>query len=192
MARPVGKLRAAGFERVGPENRRRYRNVRTGEEVSYRRAFREARGESLERAVRNPGKFADELRLAERVRFLAKQGLLSEAGLATKRQERELAGKSLRQLTKGHYGLPPRDEEGKFKAKARRPETRSLYAKLVLDRLNERPKVTPRPGEKGEDVEARYRKERERIDSSTGDKANLLIALGYRDPAADYDVGETP
>ncbi|MCI4320522.1 MAG: hypothetical protein L3K23_10425 [Thermoplasmata archaeon] len=187
MARAKGRLAAAGFERVGPENLRHYRNVRTGEEVSYRRAFREARGQSLESAVRIHGKFTSELRLAERTRFLAREGLLVEAGVASRKDEREIARSTLRQLTKGHY-------QTTVQRSGKKPERTTAYARVVLSRLEERPTVPTKvpPGTRGEDVEAAIEAERKRINSPTGDKANLLIALGFRDADADYDVGETP
>lgn len=179
-----GRLAAAGYERVGPERLRHYR-APDGREVSYRQAFVEARGESLESAVKQPGKFRDELRTAERVRFLAREGLLSETTAVTRRDERTIAKATLRELTKGHYS----SAATKAGLKGETPETTpagKVYGRAILDTLHAEPTV--KAGMSEADIEA----EVERINSPTGDKANLLVALNYREPSADYDVGDTP
>lgn len=183
----VGRIRAAGFVQItGDEAGRRYRSP-DGREVSYRQAFKEARGETLEAAVKNPGAFSDELRIAERVRFLARNGLLSETTAVTKADERKLSRMTLRQITKGHY-----ESGATARAMAGRGVKQDVYERAVLQVLRQEPNYSPLPGEDGPATERRIEKERSRINSPTGDKANLLVALGFRDADADYDVGETP
>lgn len=180
----------AGLTRI-PGPTKHYRDS-SGKEYSYRAAFKIAHGKTLERATqeRNPGKFRDELRTAERVRFLAKEGLLSKDGITTQREERQIARSSLRQLTKGHYATTA---VGEFERTGKKPERESAYSRRILAVLHAEPvSVEAMPNESGASIEARQRAENQRVNGPSSEKANLLVALGYRDPAADYDVGETP
>jgi hypothetical protein len=186
MAPPRGRLQAAGYVPI-PGTSRHYRSP-SGKEVSYRQAFAAARGESLEAAVKDRGKFARELRLAEQVRELARTGELVGRGLVSPRQERTLATKTLRQLTRGHYS-----SEATKAGLAHTLERRTVYSKAVLAILNARPEpVVARPNESGASIEARVRAEELRVNGPNSPKALLLVALGRRQAGADYDVGDSP
>lgn len=180
----------AGLVRV-PGPLKHYRDS-SGKEYSYRSAFQKAHGKSLEAATaqRNPGKFRDELRVAERVRFLAKQGLLSKDGITDQREERQIARSTLRQLTKGHYATTT---VGDFERTGKKPERSTPYSRRILGVLHAEPtSIEAAPNESGASLEARQRAENQRVNGPASEKANLLVALGFRDPSADYDVGETP
>jgi hypothetical protein len=156
-------LKEKGYTRL-PGTARHYR-APNGREVTYRAAFTAATGRSFEAAVKDPGKFKAELNLARQAREAARKGDLSSSRLASKAEERAIAGATLRELTKGH-GLSTATKAGlRGKGKAE-PTT---YSRRVLAVLH-----------------------REGGNSPNGAKARLLVALGRRDPDADYDVGETP
>lgn len=200
MARAVGRLKAAGFAQISDDaHGRRYR-APDGRELSYRAAFKEARGETLEEAVhdtqRTPsgraigrnGKFSDELRIAERVRFLAREGLLSDAQIVSKKDERAMASRTLRQLTKGHY-----QSEGTKAGIRGKLKSTDIYERAILAKLHAQPRLLKaKPNETASSIEKRQRAERLRVNGPTSTKANLLVALGFREPSADYNVGDTP
>lgn len=195
MARTKGKLAAAGFERVADDPRRRYLDL-DGKEVSYREAFRRATGRSLERATEERGgvgEYRELFRLASQVRTAARNGLLSEAALASPSQERALAGKTLRQMTRGHG----ESSATKRALRGDEPERRSLFSKLVLQRLQADVSTERRPEESfAEYVRrvqvARYSRKGQNIVGPNSEKALLLVVLGRRAPEADYNVGDTP
>jgi hypothetical protein len=156
-------LRDKGYVRL-PGSARHYR-APDGREVTYRAAFTAATGRSFEAAVKDPGKFRAEYNLARQARDAARRGELSGSKLATKDEERAISKATLRELTRGH-GLSAGTKaglSGKGKAKP------TAYSRRVLDILH-----------------------REGGNSPNGKKARLLVALGRREPDADYDVGETP
>ncbi len=191
-----GRLQAAGYTPI-PHTAKHYR-APDGREVSYRQAFRAARGESLERATANnavrerglrgaareeylssedakrgrSGKFREEFRLARRVRELARSEELTQRVGLSESRERAIAESSLRQLTKGHYRTPKHaPDTGEFAVDYDHPpEHESPYGQ-VLALLEDTTNSDNGP------------------DSA---KARLLVSLGYRSAGADYDVGETP
>jgi hypothetical protein len=195
VTRRPGKLAEAGFVRVEGRAERRYRDPK-GREVSYREAFRRATGRSLERATEErggTGTFRDLFRLASQVRTAARNGLLSEAGLATPRQEASLAGKTLRQLTRGH------GPSAGTKAGLRHEpiERRSLFSKLVLQRLEQDVIVERRTDESFAEYmnrvrAARYSARGQNVVGPNSEKAILLVVLNRRAPEAEYSVGDTP
>lgn len=195
MARRKGALEAKGFERVEGSAARRYRDP-SGREVSYREAFRRATGRSLEQATEESGgrgAYRDLFRLAREARVAAKNGLLSEAGLATRRQEAALADKTLRQLTRGH-GLSTATSEA---MRGRPPERTSLFSRLILGRLQADVDVQRRSDESFTEYMnrvrvARYSKQGQAVVGPNSEKAILLVVLNRRAPEAEYSVGDTP
>jgi hypothetical protein len=156
-------LKDKGYTRL-PGTARHYR-APDGREVTYRAAFTAATGRSFEAAVKDPGKFRSELNLARQARDAARRGELSSSRLASKAEERSIAGSTLRELTRGH-GLSTATKAGLRGRGAAKPTD---YSRRVLAVLH-----------------------REGGNSPNGKKARLLVALGRREPDADYDVGETP
>jgi hypothetical protein len=195
MARRKGRLEAKGFERVEGSAARRYIDP-SGKEVSYREAFRRATGRSLEVATEErggTGSYRELFRLARQVRTAAQNGLLSDAGLADRRQEQALASKTLRQMTRGHG----ESTATKAALRGREPERTSLFSRLVLQRLQADIVVERRSDESFSEYmnrvrAARYSKAGQAIVGPTSDKAKLLVVLNRRAPEAEYSVGDTP
>lgn len=120
------------------------------------------------------------------MRFLARERLLGETGVS-KTDERRIARSTLRQLTKGHYSVSA--TKAGLEGKAPRDDA---YGRLLRTLHAEPRTLKSRRNETEASIEKRQRAERSRVNGPDSPKALLLVALGFRDPSADYDVGETP
>lgn len=200
MARRKGKLEEAGYHLVpgtGEKNRRYI--APDGSEVSYRKAFAAVRGESFETATAKRGGggiYREDYRLARQTRDAAKRGDLSRLHLATKTEEAELAGMTLKAMRKGAPTLrtaTKRGEDGLPLAKL--PDT--LYARVTLARIRADIHVERKEGETRVAYEyrlydARRSREGRKLVGPKSDKSRLLQALGRKKgEAVERFVGES-
>lgn len=197
MTRPVGKLKAAGFERVRSSGERRRYIDPQGRNVSYWEAFKRATGRTLAEAVVTPRKFNKELSTARDIRRAARDGKLVELKILTPRQQESVAGQTLRTLTRGHY-MSSATSKGMLRYyghDVKPVERRTTYAKL-LEMLQTESVAKPDRGQfaPGRDGMLAWRREFIRwtdANSPYGKKADLLRAMG-RKTDYEYNVGETP
>lgn len=201
---PRGRLEAAGFKLVPgtSEKNRRYVPPGGGPTVSYRQAFKAARGETLEAAVHGggftpsgkptgrSGKFQAEYRTYSQIREAARNGQLAgtvdiDGRYVSKRQEAALARSAFRPTVKGHY-LAQATREG---IEGQHPPHETFYSRL-LSVLH----AEDRRNEDGFRVDANGKVlgRNEGMNAAHGAKALLLVAMGRRDPDAEYAVGDTP
>lgn len=172
-------LRDAGYIRL-PGDARRYLSPK-GKEVSYRAAFKAARGISLEEAIKVPNKFRPSYRLAEQTRNAALLGYLSKTRpvknnsgkwenrrVISVKDEKKIAKMSLKEIAKGNYIIESHDSKtGRWVKPKRETPPNPIFEKIA-------------------------RILRSKDNSPDGAKARYLVAIGRRRPDADYDVGDTP
>lgn len=200
MAKAKGKLEEAGYHLVpGTGEKTRHYIAPDGREVSYRAAFKAVRGESFETATAKRGGtgiYREDNRLARQTRDAARRGDLSRLKLATKAEETELAGMTLKEMRRGSPTLrtaTKRGERGELKAKL--PNT--LYAKVTLARIRADIHVERKPDETRVAYEyrlydARRSREGRKLVGPKSDKARLLKALGRKKgEASERFVGES-
>lgn len=190
--RTVGRIRAAGYVQIKESGDRRHYRTPDGREVSYRQAFKEVRGKSFERAVKDGGKFRGEIRLVAQARAAAREGLLSEFGIASKADERRIARATIKELVKGQVpvGEHPDDTKRRSPHRPKRTDAGEALKRSVLATLSK--DVRRREGESVEAFLKRKRGERaQAVIGADSKKARLLVALGRRSPEADWDVGDS-